>query len=46
MLLQIKKIVKKESAIEKLNKLKDKVAKDSVDKLQDKVGDKKKDREI
>lgn len=37
---------KKESTIEKLNKLKDKVAKDSIDKLQDKVGDKKKDREI
>jgi len=37
---------KKESTIEKLNKLKDKVAKDSVDKLQDKVGDKKNDREI
>ena len=37
---------KKESTIEKLNKLKDKVAKDSGDKLQDKLGDKKKDREI
>ncbi len=37
---------KKESTIEKLNKLKDKVAKGGVDKLQDKVGDKKKDREI
>lgn len=36
----------KESTIEKLNKLKDKVAKDSGDELQDKVGDKKKDREI
>ena len=37
---------KKESTIEKLNKLKDKVAKGGVDKLQDKVEDKKKDREI
>ena len=37
---------KKESTIEKLNKLKDKVAKDSGDKLQDKLSDKKKDREI
>src|SRR5699024_378030 len=36
----------KETTIEKLNKLKDKVAKDSGDELQDKVGDKKKDREI
>ena len=36
----------KESTIEKLNKLKDKVAKDSGDKLKDKLGDKKKDREI
>ena len=41
-----KKDNKKESTIEKLNKLKDKVAKDSGDKLQDKLGDKKKDREI
>ena len=41
-----KKDSKKESTIEKLNKLKDKVAKGGVDKLQDKVGDKKKDREI
>lgn len=37
---------KKESTIEKLNRLKDKVAKDSGDKLEDKLGDKKKDREI
>jgi len=36
----------KKSTIEKLSKLKDKVAKDSGDKLQDKLGDKKKDREI
>ncbi|OLS03525.1 hypothetical protein [Tissierella creatinophila] len=36
----------KESTIEKLNKFKDKVAKDSGDELQDKLGDKKKDREI
>lgn len=36
----------KESTIEKLNRLKDKVAKDSGDELKDKVGDKKKDREI
>lgn len=41
-----KKDNKKESTIEKLNKLKDKVAKESVDKLQDKVEDKKKAREI
>lgn len=41
-----KKDDKKESTIEKLNRLKDKVAKDSGDMLQDKVGDKQKDREI
>src|SRR5699024_7318556 len=41
-----KKDNNKESTIGKLNKLKDKVAKDSGDKLQGKLGDKKKDREI
>ena len=53
-----KKDSKKESTIEKLNKLKDKVAKDNVDKAQEKVakdnvdkaqekvGDKKNDREM
>ena len=41
-----KKNDKKESTIAKLNRLKDKVSKNSGDKLQDKLGDKKKDREI
>ena len=40
------KETKKESTIEKLNKLKDKVAKDSIGRTQEKAENKKNDREI
>jgi len=40
------KETKKESTIEKLNKLKDKVAKDSIGKVQEKVENKENDREM
>lgn len=41
-----KKDNKKESTIAKLNKLKDKVANDSIGRAQEKVDNKKNDREI
>lgn len=43
---KISKETKKESTIAKLNKLKDKVAKDSIEKAQRKVENKKNDREM
>ncbi len=43
---KVSKETKKESTISKLNKLKDKVAKDSIGRTQEKSENKKNDREM